>query len=73
MPEDSDNYEFIVENGDIIALASDGVLDNVYDSVMEKEIGILQSGITNPTLDELQVKHFHFGLTMGDGSQILPA
>ena len=55
MPQDSDNYEFTVEHGDIIALASDGVLDNVYDSEMAKEIGSLQSGPDTPNTEKLQV------------------
>ena len=56
MPLDSDNYEFTVEHGDIIALASDGVLDNVYDSEMAKEIGSLQIGADTPNTEKLQVK-----------------
>ena len=56
MPLDSDNYEFTVEHGDIIALASDGVLDNVYDSEMAKEIGSLQIGCDTPNIEKLQVK-----------------
>ena len=55
MPQDSDNYEFTVEHGDIIALASDGVLDNVYDSEMAKEIGSLQLGPDTPNTEKLQV------------------
>ena len=55
MPLDSDNYEFTVEHGDIIALASDGVLDNVYDSEMAKEIGSLQLGPDTPNTEKLQV------------------
>jgi len=54
MPLDSDNYEFTVEHGDIIALASDGVLDNVYDSEMAKEIGGLQIGADTPNTEKLQ-------------------
>ena len=55
MPQDSDNYEFTVEHGDIIALATDGIIDNVYDSVMAKEIGNLQNGPDTPNTDRLQV------------------
>jgi len=54
MPQDSDNYEFTVEHGDIIALATDGIIDNVYDSVMAKEIGNLQNGPDTPNTDRLQ-------------------
>ena len=58
MPHNSDIFEFNVQDGDIIALASDGVLDNVYDSVMAKEIEILQSGPDSASMDRLQVKLF---------------
>jgi len=54
MPHNSDIYEFDVEDGDIIALASDGVLDNVYDSVMAKEIENLQSGPESASKEKLQ-------------------
>ena len=56
MPHDSDNYEFAVKHGDIIALVTDGIIDNVYDSVMAKEIGNLQNGPDTPNIDRLQVK-----------------
>ena len=56
MPTDADNYKFIVEHGDIIALATDGIIDNVYDSVMAKEIGSLQIGCDTPNIEKLQVK-----------------
>ena len=55
MPKDSDNYEFTVEDGDIIALATDGIIDNVYDSVMAEEIGSLQIGPDTPNTENLQV------------------
>jgi protein phosphatase PTC7 len=54
MPQDSDNYAFTVEHGDIIALASDGILDNVYDSEMAEEIGNLQLGPDTPNIEKLQ-------------------
>jgi len=54
MPTDADNYKFIVEHGDIIALATDGIIDNVYDSVMAKEIGSLQLGTDTPNTEKLQ-------------------
>ena len=60
MPLDSDNYEFTVEHGDVIVLASDGVLDNVYDSEMAKEIGSLQIGVDTPNTEKLQVKQNNF-------------
>ena len=56
MPQDSDNYKFTVEHGDIIALATDGIIDNVFDSDMAKEIGNLQNGPNTPNIDRLQVK-----------------
>ena len=56
MPEDADVYEFTVENGDVIALVTDGVIDNVYDTVMAKEIGSLQSENNTPSVKDLQVK-----------------
>ena len=56
MPQDSDNYKFTVEHGDIIALATDGIIDNVYDSDMAKEIGNLQNGPNALNIDRLQVK-----------------
>ena len=56
MPQDSDNYNFTVEHGDIIALATDGIIDNVFDSDMAKEIGNLQNGPNAPNIDRLQVK-----------------
>ena len=55
MPQDSDNYAFTVEHGDIIALASDGILDNVYDSEIAEEIGNLQLGPDTPNIEKLQV------------------
>ena len=56
MPTDADNYKFIVEYGDIIALATDGIIDNVYDSVMANEIGSLQIGSDTPNTEMLQVQ-----------------
>ena len=56
MPQDSDNYKFTVEHGDIIVLATDGIIDNVYDSDMANEIGNLQNGPNTPNIDRLQVK-----------------
>lgn len=50
-PESADRYEFSVEDGDVILLATDGVFDNVPDSVLVKEIGSLQ---TNPSAVEMQ-------------------
>ena len=43
-PESSDRYEFSVEDGDVILLATDGVFDNIPDSILVEEIGSLQRG-----------------------------
>merc|ERR1739848_811571 len=43
-PEAADQYEFSVEDGDVIMLATDGVFDNIPDSILVEEIGILQNG-----------------------------
>ena len=43
-PESADQYEFSVEDGDVIMLATDGVFDNIPDSILVEEIGILQNG-----------------------------
>lgn len=56
-PESADRYEFSVEDGDVILLATDGVFDNVPDSVLVKEIGSLQ---TNPSAVEMQVNKYLF-------------
>ena len=56
-PESADRYEFSVEDGDVILLATDGVFDNVPDSVLVKEIGSLQ---TNPSAVEMQVNQYLF-------------
>lgn len=37
-PESADRYEFAVEDGDVIMLATDGVFDNVPDSLLLAEI-----------------------------------
>ena len=51
-PESADQYEFSVEDGDVILLATDGLFDNVpdkllvqvswqYSSLIGRELGIL--------------------------------
>ena len=53
-PESADQYEFSVEDGDVILLATDGLFDNVpdkllvqvswqYSSLIGRELGILSS------------------------------
>ena len=54
-PESADRYEFSVEHGDVILLATDGIFDNIPDSVLGKEIGTLQSGTAEPDAAEIQV------------------
>merc|ERR1711997_350743 len=53
-PESADRYEFSVEHGDVILLATDGIFDNIPDSVLGKEIGTLQSGTAEPDAAEIQ-------------------
>ena len=52
-PESADQYEFSVEDGDVIMLATDGVFDNIPDSILVEEIGSLQNGTLDPA--EIQV------------------
>ena len=54
-PEAADRYEFSVEDGDVILMATDGVFDNVPDSVLVKEVGNLQNGSCAPDAAEIQV------------------
>lgn len=53
-PESADRYEFSVEDGDVILLATDGVFDNVPTSVLVKEVGNLQNGKNAPDAAEIQ-------------------
>ena len=55
-PESADRYEFSVEHGDVILLATDGIFDNIPDSVLVKEVGSLQKGTVAPDAAEIQVK-----------------
>lgn len=41
-PESADTSNFPVEDGDVILLATDGVFDNVPDSILIPELGQLQ-------------------------------
>ena len=54
-PESADRYEFSVEDGDVILLATDGVFDNIPDSVLQEEIRSLQSGSSAPDAAKIQV------------------
>ena len=45
-PESADKYEFKVEDGDVIILATDGLFDNVPDRLLVKEINSIK-GCTN--------------------------
>jgi len=53
-PESADRYEFSVEDGDVILLATDGVFDNIPDSVLQEEIRSLQSGSSAPDAAKIQ-------------------
>lgn len=53
-PESADRYVFSVEDGDVILLATDGVFDNVPDSVLQEEIRALQSGSSAPDAAKIQ-------------------
>lgn len=53
-PESADRYEFSVEHGDVILLATDGIFDNIPDSVLVKEVGSLQRGHQAPDPAEIQ-------------------
>ena len=55
-PESADRYEFSVEHGDVILLATDGIFDNIPDSVLVKEVGSLQRGRQAPDPAEIQVR-----------------
>ena len=59
-PESADRYEFSVEHGDVILLATDGIFDNIPDSVLVKEVGSLQRGRQAPDPAEIQVKLTRF-------------
>ena len=59
-PESADRYEFSVEHGDVILLATDGIFDNIPDSVLVKEVGSLQRGRQAPDPAEIQVKQTQF-------------
>jgi protein phosphatase PTC7 len=45
-PEAADRYEFNVEDGDVIVLATDGVFDNVPDALLVEQISSIK-GCTN--------------------------
>jgi len=53
-PESADRYEFSVKHGDVILLATDGIFDNIPDSVLVKEVGSLQRGPEAPDAAEIQ-------------------
>lgn len=42
-PESADQYEFSVEDGDLILLATDGIFDNVPDTLLIKEMSTVQN------------------------------
>jgi hypothetical protein len=55
-PESADRYELSVEDGDVILLATDGVFDNISDSLLVAEIGALQkAGSSAPDPAKIQV------------------
>jgi len=41
-PESADQYEFSVEDGDVILLATDGIFDNVPDRLLVEELAVVQ-------------------------------
>ena len=41
-PESADQYEFSVEDGDVILLATDGIFDNVPDRLLVEEMAVVQ-------------------------------
>ena len=41
LPESADRYEFNVQDGDVIIMATDGIFDNVPDSILVAEIRFL--------------------------------
>lgn len=41
-PESADQYEFSVEDGDVILLATDGIFDNVPDKLLAAEMAEVQ-------------------------------
>ena len=41
-PESADQYEFSVEDGDVILLATDGLFDNVPDKLLVQEMAVVQ-------------------------------
>lgn len=47
LPESADRYEFGVQDGDVIIMATDGIFDNVPDSLLVAEINTIQ-GSTDP-------------------------
>jgi len=38
LPESADRYEFNVQDGDVIIMATDGIFDNVPDAILVAEI-----------------------------------
>ncbi|XP_059099105.1 protein phosphatase PTC7 homolog isoform X2 [Tigriopus californicus] len=57
-PESADRYEFNVEDGDVIMLATDGIFDNVPDSLLVDEISAKVSSpdLVAPSHDELTAR-----------------
>ena len=51
-PEDADAYEFNSQDGDVIILATDGVFDNVPDSLLVEQV----SSINGETKDQAKVQ-----------------
>ena len=57
-PESADRYEFNVEDGDVILLATDGIFDNVPDSLLVEEITskMASSDSKSTSAEELSAK-----------------
>jgi len=46
LPESADRYEFNVQDGDVIIMATDGIFDNVPDSILVAEIRLFELKIS---------------------------
>ena len=55
LPESADRYEFNAQDGDVIVMATDGIFDNVPDSILVAEISTIQ-GSTDPAQIQVFLK-----------------
>ena len=56
LPESADRYEFNAQDGDVIVMATDGIFDNVPDSILVAEISTIQ-GSTDPAKIQVFLKN----------------